>query len=100
MCRSSIENAAHLFSECTYIAEVRGILTVTNVATMMIMPEFSQGLYANTILKGGSKQLNKLQITLCFVIWRERCARIFRQQTKNQQQLAMEVMQEFRSWVT
>jgi zinc-binding in reverse transcriptase len=55
MCRSSIENAAHLFLECTYIAEVRGILTVTNAATMMITPEFSQGQYANTILKGGSK---------------------------------------------
>jgi zinc-binding in reverse transcriptase len=100
MCRSSIENATHLFSKCTYIAEVRGILTVINAATMTITSEFRQGQYANTILKGGSKQLNKLQITLCFVIWRERCARIFRQQSKNQQQLAMEVMQEFKSWVT
>jgi hypothetical protein len=100
MCRSSIENATHLFMECAYIAEVRTTLIEINAATMMITQAFNQGHYTDTILMGGSKQLNKLQITLCFVIWREKCARIFRQQSKNQQKLAMEVMQEFRSWVT
>jgi hypothetical protein len=54
MCRSSIENAAHLFSECTYTAEVRGIIILINASTMMLTPEFSQGQYENTILEGGA----------------------------------------------
>jgi hypothetical protein len=60
MCRSSIENATHLFTECAYIAEVRTTLIEINAATMTITQAFNQGHYTDTILIGGSKQLNKL----------------------------------------
>jgi zinc-binding in reverse transcriptase len=60
MCRSSIENATHLFAECTYIAEVRTILIEINAATITITQEFNQGHYTYIILMGGTKQLSKM----------------------------------------
>jgi hypothetical protein len=40
----------------------------------------------------------RLQMTTCFVIWRERCARIFREENKSPLMLVREILLEYKIW--
>jgi hypothetical protein len=90
-----MENAKHLFSQCAYTKEVIRILLLQNTQPTILTPSFRQGMYEDNILNRGDIGQKRMQITCSFVLWRERCARIFRQQYKNEEQLAMEIMYEF-----
>jgi hypothetical protein len=46
----------------------RAVLVLLNAHTMPLSPNFSPGQYENTILREGSKEQKRLQITFCFVI--------------------------------
>jgi hypothetical protein len=41
-------------------------------------------------------QWRRLQVATCFIIWRERCRRIFREKEKTQLEVIREIIQEFR----
>jgi hypothetical protein len=47
---------------------------------------------------GTDNEARRVQIVLCFVVWRERCARIFREEKKGPRQTATEIGQEYNSW--
>jgi hypothetical protein len=56
MCRSSMENAVHLFFDSIYTASVREIMILLNAHTMVLTSDFNQEQYENTILNvGGAK---------------------------------------------
>lgn len=54
--------------------------------------------FKHNILVAGQQKLKKVQVVICFVIWRERCARIFRDEKKMLLVLARERLQEYESW--
>jgi hypothetical protein len=45
-----------------------------------------------------SAQWRSLEINACFIIWRERCNRIFRNQQKNGLVLVREILEECKSY--
>lgn len=99
MCKSAQETVQHLFGTCTYITQL--VQVISN--TMQGMPHcqyFTDTRYEEAIVISRYKFIRKLQLTVCFVLWRERCRRIFMEENKNLSILAMEIRAEFQSWFT
>lgn len=60
---------------------------------------FTQGNFELVILESQHKSVRQMQVTLCFVIWRERCRRrIFADEKKTPQLIATETVEEFSNW--
>lgn len=74
LCQREEESVTHLFTHCLYIKIVINTLMMTNENM-----DFRQGNYKKCILNRTNRNIAKSQVTLCFVTWRERCARIFKE---------------------
>jgi zinc-binding in reverse transcriptase len=98
MCRKEVETATHLFSECAYAMNVRRLLIRHYMMTTNFTMTFCQGDYHDVIKTHGNKKQKRLQITFSFVLWRERCSRIFREKQQNEQHLTQEIIEELTAW--
>jgi zinc-binding in reverse transcriptase len=72
LCTQQAESADHMFGCCRYTQEVRQMIQSTYRGKLS--HDFTQRTYATDILYDGNKFQKRLQITMCFVIWRERCS--------------------------
>lgn len=97
LCKSQEETVHHLFADCNY--------TRATVAYLMdfytaLSPNgtFARGNYRDCVLNIAQQGIARLQMTTCFVIWRERCRRIFSDKTKEPQYLAFEIVAEVVDW--
>lgn len=60
--------------------------------------KFIRGDYKNVIIREGNKKQREFLVTLCFVVWRERCKQIFAEERKLPMILAKTVKDEFQNW--
>lgn len=98
MCKRKEETVKHLFRQCSYIAELK-----YKIERQMRLPsclKFRTGNYKEAMLSSQYTEVKKVQITTCFVLWRERCRRIFRDEEKPVNLLVQEVITEYNSWYT
>jgi hypothetical protein len=60
--------------------------------------KYSEG--DQTLMIGTAQDMfcRNMKITTCFVIWRERCAIVFRDESKDQLTIIREIIQERKSW--
>ncbi|KAF3332258.1 hypothetical protein FCM35_KLT01835 [Carex littledalei] len=85
MCRQDAETARHMVGQCPFAVEIyRRIDMATEMRT--------QPIDAILRLEHNKKARGTLLVTM-FVIWRERCTRIFRDTDKTHEQLIEEVAQ-------
>jgi hypothetical protein len=50
------------------------------------------------MLEAGNESQKRLQATLYFIVWRERCTRIFKEEYKSTMELQREVASEYYQW--
>jgi hypothetical protein len=62
------------------------------------MLDFQQGQYDAVMLEAGNESQKRFKATLQFVVWRERCTRIFREEYKSTMELQREVALEYYQW--
>jgi hypothetical protein len=92
LCRQNQESVKCMFGTCKYTAgvyrEMRRHMNFT----------WTQKEYASGIIKSVHMETRQILVTVCFVVWRERCRRIFRQECKTPRILMNEIEQEIGSW--
>lgn len=59
---------------------------------------FAERNYQSAILESQHTKLRQTQVTVCTVIWRERCRRIFSDKQKTVQLIVREILEELSSW--
>lgn len=97
MCRMQSETKQHLFQECAYIKRVK-------IHLSRLLPAITPNDWYRTTGLGSivnrteQKSIRQIQVTICFVVWRERCRRIFTDNMKEHEILAREIAQEAQSW--
>lgn len=88
MCKRDGESVIHLFGNCDATVEL-----YEKVATIMrIQPHELQSKEA--LNKGCKPEVRSLIVITQFVIWRERCSRIFTDASRTMDQLALEIKQQ------
>lgn len=94
LCRSSSETVRHLFYGCSLALTLYGLVASTlHISKPLYCPE-SQW---TVILHNAHTKTEKATLLVTqFVLWRERCSRIFRETSKETQELVYEVLQELR----
>lgn len=98
LCRSEEKDANHPFGYCRCTQHVRRLVVAHFANTIEFSDDLTQGRYKEVALLQGKMKQKRLQFTVCFVIWRERCSTIFRQEQKTSQALHMEIREEMRHW--
>ncbi|XP_078150208.1 uncharacterized protein LOC144545516 [Carex rostrata] len=96
LCKMASESVEHLYSECQYTTMVIHHLLVRTRHTLRLTN--MQAHYAHNIVNSGDMQIRRMQVVICFVVWRERCKRIFREESKDEHMLSMEILEEYASW--
>jgi zinc-binding in reverse transcriptase len=79
LCRRQQETAQHLFTNCEYTQRVRNMAISDFSASIGISQTLIDGNYEEVLLQGHDKKCKRLQMTIYFVIWKEKCSRIFRE---------------------
>jgi zinc-binding in reverse transcriptase len=97
LCRKEAETAQHMFQQCDYTRQVIQ-MTIHQVRQISFTLDFQQGQYDAVMLEAGNKSQKRLQAALQFVVWRERCTRIFMEEYKNTMELQREVASEYYQW--
>lgn len=92
MCRRSDEMVRHLFSQCSVSAQV---YDGTLQSVLVRVP--GQDNVQFLIEKNTAAKARQLMLISYFVIWRERCNRIFRETTKSTIELIQEVITQWRT---
>ncbi|KAF3325645.1 hypothetical protein FCM35_KLT08725 [Carex littledalei] len=92
MCRASDEDAKHLFNDCT---QSKTITSKALLALQISEPtQSSQGYIEMMVVdKTITTTTRETIVTTNFIIWKERCNRIFRDTTKTTQQLVDEIIE-------
>jgi zinc-binding in reverse transcriptase len=89
---------AHLFTKCSFIKQLRIYIHDDVKACTVYSLSFKQGNIFSMIVDTEDIKWRRLQMTTCFVIWRERCARIFHEENKSPLMLVREILLEYKIW--
>ncbi|XP_078164546.1 uncharacterized protein LOC144559402 [Carex rostrata] len=99
LCRKEAESVRHLFHACEFTSLLRREITVK-------MPElsscqlFQRGSFRAVILFSKHTKVRHMQLAFCFILWKERCRRLFQDKRKNVEAVGDEICQEYTSWNT
>jgi zinc-binding in reverse transcriptase len=96
LCRQQAESVDHMFGCYGFTQQVRQ--SIKSTYRGKLSQDFTHQSYATDILYDGDKFQKIIQITMCFVIWRERCSRIFREVSQTTDYIHLEVIQELARW--
>lgn len=97
MCKADSETVKHLFGSCQTTNRIR-LQIMLQHAEARRCPFFFIGNFRKTLLASQKMVVRRLQLVFCFVLWRERCQRIFQEKEKSVPLLSSEVMVEYTSW--
>lgn len=97
ICKQDGETVDHLFNNCAFYRQARLLLlrkfgfgndTIQQFSVMSAQ----QFLLCTTV----NRTTREIILILCFVLWRERCNRIFREEIKSANMLVEEVVDEWK----
>jgi zinc-binding in reverse transcriptase len=95
---SAEESINHLFQDCGYIRETRTYIHDNTQIHNQPSTKYRRGDISMISDKREDMQWRRLKLTTVFVIWRERCARIFRDEHKQYISIVREILLEFKQW--
>jgi hypothetical protein len=95
---SAEESINHLFQDCGYIRETRTYIHDNTQIHNQSSTRYQRGDISMISDKREDMQWRRLKLTNVFVIWRERCARIFRDEHKQYISIVREILLEFKQW--
>jgi zinc-binding in reverse transcriptase len=98
MCYNAEEIVHNLFAECQYIKEIRFYIHDVIQNHRSISTPYRNGRNKSILDVSQNKHWRRLKIVTCFVIWRERCARIFRDENKEPMTIVRDIMMEYQCW--
>jgi zinc-binding in reverse transcriptase len=98
LCQNQEESVEYLFSQCDYTLQVRLMIMQHYRSTITFTASLMQGEMQELMREQGGKKSKQIYITKCFLIWRERCTRIFREIYKTPQKIQMEIIEEAQQW--
>lgn len=94
MCKNNSELAHHLFNECPVMKSLyRRVALLLDVKVPGASILHSVDAISAIIDKGYTKKERSVLIISQFVLWRERCGRIFRDSTKDISELVAQVQE-------
>jgi zinc-binding in reverse transcriptase len=97
MCRSQEETVRHLFHECSFVIQFRSYIQGIMSFSMLMCQLFTSIESSQLVLsKQHDGKWRQLEMTTVFVLWRERCKRILRDESQNLVCLAREIFREHR----
>lgn len=91
LCKRQAESVRHILQECSYSKTVISLNIQRTNRYLAQNGFFTRGEYQRAILESNQKGVKQMQVVFCFVLGRERCARIFRDEQKPPQILANEM---------
>jgi zinc-binding in reverse transcriptase len=96
LCRHNSESVQHLFYDCQFAKDTRSY--ILDALPAMVVTKRPQDI--QTIFQSGAEQSTRRQIETAtvFVLWRERCRRIFVEQEHDVIQITREICTELRLW--
>jgi zinc-binding in reverse transcriptase len=99
MCKQDQGTSRHLFTTCSTATQLRQYIVQTLPATSPQCHNYTDE-NPNTLLLSPTEnsQWRQLELTTNFVLWRERCRRLFADKEQNIPRMAREVLTEKRSW--
>lgn len=97
ICKKDSETVKHLFGDCQTANQIRLQILVQHAEASQCS-FFSNGKFRKALLNSQKMAVRRLQLVFCFVIWRERCRRIFQEKFKTVTLLTSEIMVECGSW--
>lgn len=97
MCKRQEESALHLFHTCAYTRQIIVKARSQNDVFGNTVGR-RNNIYDDILLESKNTKQKMIQPTICFVIWRERCRRIFQGVQKTPNILLMKIRNELRSW--
>ncbi|KAJ4748330.1 RNA-directed DNA polymerase (reverse transcriptase)-related family protein [Rhynchospora pubera] len=98
LCCNSSETILHIFSQCRFYLQLRSL--VHNDSTLSAFTAdtlFPQNPMALVEVMGVPSRAKDLWATVFFILWRERCTRIFSERSKQPQALLQEILSECHS---
>lgn len=98
MCRNQCESIKHLFSECSFALNMYDQLSDTFDLSIRDWRRIVEEEKAHKWItsKGVSIKAQEVLLTAMFIIWRERCSRIFKDITKSMEDLIEEVLEQWK----
>jgi zinc-binding in reverse transcriptase len=98
MCYNAEETIPHLFIECQYIKEIRCYIHDMTQTHRFISTKYRAGQYHFILDTSQNEHWKRMEIITCFVIWRERCRRIFQEENKAPLTIVREILLEYQNW--
>jgi zinc-binding in reverse transcriptase len=98
MCGKAEETISHLFTGCKYVKEIRCYIYDIKQTHRSVSTAYRAGRYQFILDTRQNKHWKRMEIITCFVIWRERCTRIFQEQNKAHMTIVREILLEYENW--
>jgi hypothetical protein len=98
MCGKAEETISHLFTGCQYVKEIRCYIHDMKQTHRPVSTAYRADMYHFILDARQNTHWKRMEIITCFVIWRERCTRIFQEQNKTPMTIVREILLEYENW--
>jgi disulfide oxidoreductase YuzD len=99
LCRENLETRNHIFRECSYATQLRQyVMAAIPVTRQPCQAYLSATNDIDILIEGHSMYWRQMELTTIFVIWRERCRRIFQGATQDIVNTAREIFRKHKQW--
>jgi hypothetical protein len=99
ICRQQQESITHMFTECQYVTQLRTYVTDALPLSRQQCTQFKYSVRPLELITGEHLMFwREVEATTLFVLWRERCRRIFAEETKTIPNLTREIIGELKLW--
>jgi zinc-binding in reverse transcriptase len=99
LCRQHQESMIHIFEECDYGRESRNYMAVTMPPSKQQCAIYQNSMHPLQLLTGSQSMFwRQVEATTIFILWRERCRRIFADKNQGVIETTREVRKELKQW--
>jgi zinc-binding in reverse transcriptase len=98
LCRAQQESCQHLFVSCSFTRELRRFMTAILPYSPICMDYIHLELVSEVLIGEYNLIWRQLEATTIFVLWRERCRRIFSDSEQGMIDVAREIISEHKNW--
>jgi hypothetical protein len=99
LCRANLEMRDHIFRECSYTKQLRQYIIAAIPSTRQSCQSYLSGTTDIDILTEESDMSwRQMELTTIFVVWCERCRRIFAEALQDIPDTVREIFREYKQW--
>ncbi|XP_026383924.1 uncharacterized protein LOC113279445 [Papaver somniferum] len=97
-CNHPCESLQHLFFDCSYAKSVWMLPPLEGLNFNLTSDSPFLSLYTNWITGNSTNNVIEIIATKCWLIWKERCLRVFQDKSASSLQLSMAVIRHIKFW--